>query len=132
MRILKHTKEEMATITSEMRMKQALNSRSPAGAGIIHAPGDLVCVYREGDTRFARPFRIVRVQEKEEYVDCDGHLVLFNISKIIPERTLTGDGVMHAVHASLRPLVEQRHVQDPEALSHESVSNQHVQTGSWT
>lgn len=105
MKLLQVADSEKAYVVSEMRIKKALLSRTPAAARVIHAPGDLVRVYHEGDKRFLGPFRVVKVDEKEVYVDYDGRLAHFNAVEVIQEKTGCGDGIMQFVCDQLRLLV---------------------------
>lgn len=58
----------MAYIVSEQGIRQALSSRPPATASIVHAQGDLVRIYRENDKKLMGPYGGIRVDEKEVYV----------------------------------------------------------------
>lgn len=101
MRIIQTAKSEMATIVAELRIKQALLSRPPAAASVIHQPGDMVRIYREGDRRMIGPFRVIRIQEKEIYVDQDGRLAHYNITQAIPERRQTHEDLLTDVNDHL-------------------------------
>lgn len=43
---------EMATIRAELRIRQALRSRTPPSADYVISPGDLLRVFRESDKPF--------------------------------------------------------------------------------
>lgn len=60
---------EMATITAELRIQQALRSKLPPATKYDIKPGDDVLIYREDDKEWMGPHRVTKMMEKEIYVD---------------------------------------------------------------
>lgn len=85
MKLLQNARAEMASIVSEMHISEALRSKPPSVASIIHAPGDMVRLYLDNDKKFLGPFLVIKVEDKEIFVDYDGPLEHINCSQVIPE-----------------------------------------------
>lgn len=108
---------EMATITAEMRIRQALRAKTPASADYVINPGDNVRVFRESDKRFLGPYRVVQVEGKQIFIERDGKRVQHNIDQIIPERIFNGDVPAAAIHAKLATFDETGHTATADHLS---------------
>lgn len=65
MAALSFARAEMATITAELRIAQALSSKLPPARKFAFAPGDHVRVYKEQGKPWCGPVRVVRTCVKE-------------------------------------------------------------------
>lgn len=97
MRVIELEKAGMASAVTEMRIEQAIHHKTPAAASVVHAPGDMLRVYRESDKRLLGPYRVVRAEGNGIYVDWDGRMVQFNGFQVIPDRTFTVESMMSGI-----------------------------------
>ena len=84
MEALDTAKREMATITAENRIKQALRSKLPPATRYDIQPGDNVLVYREKEKEWMGPHRVARICKKEVFVDWEGKEKHFNLAQVLP------------------------------------------------
>lgn len=116
---IESARREMERITAELRVRQALISRVPPAAQYVIAQGDLVRVYREGDKRFLGPFPVLRVAEKEVFVNQNGRLVHYNISQVVPHQVLhrpntsLAESHMTTLRSQLQPFVRTSYLNTP-------------------
>ena len=94
-------RKEMETVTSELRVQQALRSKLPPASKYHVEPGDNVLVYRERTKRYEGPYTVKRVCEKEIYVEVKGVEKHFNISQILPEPKARGDAELKRLLAGM-------------------------------
>ncbi len=91
-RSLDIARTEMATVASELRIREALRSHVHPSATYTIAPGVKVRVYLESN-KITGPFTVIDFQDR------NGKLVYHNISQVIPEhryvRTATPTSVVH-------------------------------------
>lgn len=93
MAALETAKREMAMISNELRIQQALRSKLPPATKYDTKPEDDVLVYREEEKEWLGPHRVIKMMEKEVYVDWNGtgkekH---YNLSQVIPMPKGQGD-----------------------------------------
>ncbi len=101
MRCLAIARQEMATISAELRIRRALKAKVPPAADYILAPGDLVRVRRESDRKLFGPYPVTRVTGKNVFIYRDGHEVQHHLVQVVPERTLNGDSTLQLVRDQL-------------------------------
>ena len=80
MAALDAAREELETVTSELRVQQALGSKLTPGTMYHNEPGDYVPVYREKNKG---PYVVKKVCNKKVYLDVKGVERHFNIELII-------------------------------------------------
>lgn len=102
MRALEVARREMETIVAKLRITQAMRSRIHAAANYVITPGDLVRVYRETNNQLNGPYKVVKVEGKQIYIDRDGTMAQHNLSQIVPERIFTGSDQLLLVRNALR------------------------------
>lgn len=71
MRVMKSARREYASVIASLCIAQALRSRLPPAKDFNIVPGDHVHVFREVSTQFHGPFELIRVSDKEIYVNCE-------------------------------------------------------------
>lgn len=84
MAALETAKREMSTITAGLRIRQALRSKLPPATRYDIQQGIEVLVCRKKEKQWVGPYRVVRVMEKEVYVDWDGEKKHFNLCQVVP------------------------------------------------
>jgi hypothetical protein len=79
-------RREMDAIVSELRIKRALNSKTPSGATRVFRPRELVYLYRERPSQWMGPFPIFRVDEKTVYVRDGKDGKPYSVTSVKPQR----------------------------------------------
>lgn len=101
---MKRARDEMAKITAELRIREALRSRLPPSTRYHLAPGDKVRVFRERSQRWEGPFTITKTREKEVWVTDGAKEKHFNRSQVIPDPKDTGDRELRRLLAGFTSL----------------------------
>lgn len=91
MRALETARREMSTITSRLRIQQALRAKLPPATRYLVTPGDRVFVYQERRKAWTGPYTVHKIHEKEVFVHVDGALKHFNLSQVLPDPATSGD-----------------------------------------
>ena len=112
MNALNAPRSEMATVVSELRVRQALLSRTPAAATRTIQPGDYVRIFREGDRKFLGPHEVIKVEGKEIYINNNGRLVHHNLSQVIPVQS-SYDSELTTLHHQLKPFIGSKYLDSP-------------------
>lgn len=84
MAALEAAKREMATITAENRVKEALRAKLPPSIRYDIEPRAQVLVFRERSNEWKGPYCVTKIFQKEVFLDCDGKEKDFNLSQVIP------------------------------------------------
>ena len=84
-------KREIATITAENWIKQALCTKLPPATRYNIKPGHNVLIYREKEKERMAPDRVARICEKEVFVDWEGKEKHFNLTQVLPMLFEQGD-----------------------------------------
>lgn len=81
-------RKEYADILAKQRVQTALRKRPPPAAKQFYQVGQAVYVYREAEKRWTGPYLIVRVAEKQLWVDLGAKTgtLPFNRSQLKPAR----------------------------------------------
>lgn len=124
MRAVKTARSEMASVTVELWIKQALLSRPPAASSVVYAPGYMVSIYMEVNKKLIGPFSVVRVEYKDVYGDHDGWLAHYNDTQALPEANFSGDSMMEDVTDSISAFRAPREVRSEDETSREHRSVQ--------
>lgn len=59
---------------------------------------------------FSGPYRVVRSEEQELYVDYDVGLAHFNCAQVLQEKAITCEHILQTMRTNLRPFVHENHV----------------------
>lgn len=92
---------EMASITAKLKIQHALRAKLPPAASYSVAPGDDVYVYKEKDKQWKGPFKVVRVFEKQVFVDRNGKEAQYSLAHVLPTQHARGLSLIHHVRRSL-------------------------------
>ncbi len=82
MNAFSHTRQEMATNFSELRVQKALTSRVPHNAELKIEPGDKVRIYRKTDKMYVGPQPVIRVEGMQFFVVINDHKIYGTFGKI--------------------------------------------------
>ncbi len=106
MHALQLARTEMATITSELRIRKAIMSKLPRNCDLIVRPGDQVRVCRETDKKYVGPCPVLRVDGKQLFFLTGNKEVQHSLHQILParefDRTVNGDQHLDILHAVLQ------------------------------
>lgn len=80
---LEMTRIEMAIIVAQLRTAQALCHRVPPESNPILQPGMKARVDRETNKRLNGPYEVIKISDKQVYVNCNRKLVQFKTSQIM-------------------------------------------------
>ena len=105
MNALISARQEMATITAELRVTKALRSKVPRNADLVIFPGQRVLVWRESDKKYIGPYPVIRVDDKQVYL-LDGNVEKqFSVHQVIPEKQfnsiINGDDFIESLHTGV-------------------------------
>lgn len=93
---------EMETISSQLHLQQALRSRIFLASQHIFKPGDQANVYKETyPMKWTGPFKIVRIERKQVFMDLLGKEVQYSINHIrpyLPNNTEKADTFLSTLH----------------------------------
>lgn len=79
---LQLARQELATLVAQIRVQEALRSRTPAAADFIIVPAMKSRVIRENDNKLQGPYTVLRVNRKQVLLNINGKETQFNISNI--------------------------------------------------
>lgn len=65
-------RKEMETVTTEVRIQQAMRAKIRPATKYLVEPGDSVLVYREKSKRYMGPFTVSNVCEKKVILELNG------------------------------------------------------------
>lgn len=118
---LYETKKEMASITSELRIQNALLKRVPRNSNLILEPGDMVRVFRETNRKYMGPFPVIRVDEKNVFViqkDIEKQYSLHQVLKAdYYEKVINGDAHLEELQEILSYFVSQKYSENEEVFN---------------
>lgn len=136
MRALKVAQMEMETITSELRLRQALLSRLPNASKQDLEIGQEVLVFREDEKpiKWTGPFKITRIEDKQVFVDKAGQQVQHSVAQVKPYVKDTQHELVEALFTTMNPMFTKRyeshnvhlsetlHPRDPRAYSQQFIT----------
>jgi hypothetical protein len=130
MKALEAARAEMETITSELRVRRALSANIPTASTKSYSAGQKVLVYRETESpHWQGPYNIIRIENKQVYIDRNGREVQHSISQIKPYVDSINDESMNTLCCMLKPfyskqqrpikvfLTETLHPADPRGMN---------------
>lgn len=94
----------MASISARLRVSSALRAKLPPASRYDVNPGDAVFVYKEAEKRWKGPFRVVKVADKQVYVDRNGVEAHYSLDHVLPERAVDGEGLIRQIHVGFASL----------------------------
>jgi len=108
MRALEVARAEMESITAELRLRKALNSNLSAAASKVYKAGDEVLVFREDEkpVKWTGPFKVLRVDDKQIFIDRKGSEVQHSVSQVKPFYRDSGEEYVETLYSMLKPLME--------------------------
>jgi hypothetical protein len=102
MKALEAARAEMETITSELRVRRALSAIIPTASTEPYSAGQKVLVYRDNESpHWQGPYSIIRIENKQVYIDRNGKEVQHSISQIKPYIDSINDESMNTLYCML-------------------------------
>ena len=109
MRAITMARLEMETITAELCIQQALLKNLPPASKLVLQSGQKVLVYREKENpHWTGPFKIVRLLDKQVFIDRNGTEVQHSVSQIKPYVRDPESLYSSTLYSMLHPLVSQK------------------------
>lgn len=84
-------RSEVGTVTAELRISMAIQFKLPHATHLDFVPGGYVRVYKEKDSRWCGPFRIIRVRNKEVTVTYGKSTRTYGIAQAIRYKSTVYD-----------------------------------------
>lgn len=96
---------EMATSTAKLRIRIALHTKTPPVSDFIISTADRVRFIRESSKALQGTFTVVKIEEKQVFVDCNGRIDQFSIRSVVPEEVLNGDNPLAAIRKNFSSVI---------------------------
>jgi hypothetical protein len=94
----------MKTVTSELRVHRALSANIPTPSTKSYSAGQKALVYRENySPHWQGPYKIIRIENKQVYIDRNGKEVQHSISQIKPSIDSINGESMNTLCSKLKP-----------------------------
>ncbi len=105
-------RREIASITTELRIRKALMSCVPRNSDLVIEVGDLVRIFRETDERYIGPYPVIGVDGTHVFIFDNHREVKFNEHQVLPATTndsiVSGEHLVTTLHSSLPKLSSNR------------------------
>lgn len=92
---------EMHSITAKLKIQKALRSKIPPASTYQVNVGDDVYVYKEKDKKWRGPFQVIRIFDKQVFVNRDGKEAQYSITHVLPVEKANGLTLVYHVRRSL-------------------------------
>lgn len=92
---------EMANITAQLRVQQALKSKLPPATTYKISPGGQVYVHKEGAEKWVGPYEVTKTFDKVVFVARPDKEAQYSIDHVLPVQEANGNGLLHQVFHGL-------------------------------